>query len=154
MRLHTLEREQLVRAPLDEVFLFFSQARNLGALTPDWLGFSMSTPGDVAMRRGTLIDYTIRLHGLPIRWRTLIEVWEPGVRFVDLQLRGPYKLWSHLHEFEARPEGTLVRDEILYALPAYPLGELAHLLLVKRDLRRIFDYRHAAVSRLLEPATA
>lgn len=152
MKLRTLEREQLVHAPLDEVFRFFSEPRNLGALTPDWLGFSMSTPESVPMRRGTLLDYTIRLHRIPIRWRTLIEIWEPGVRFVDLQLRGPYKLWSHLHEFESRPEGTLVRDEILYALPAYPLGEVGHALLVKRDLQRIFDYRRLAVSRLLEAA--
>lgn len=150
MRIRKLERERLVRADLVTVFEFFSQVRNLGALTPDWLQFELLVPGDVPMARGTLIDYRIRLRGLPIRWRTLIEVWEPGVRFLDLQLRGPYRLWSHLHEFEERPEGTLVRDEVLYALPFAPLGELAHPLLVGPDLRRIFDYRQAAMSRLLE----
>ena len=150
MRIHKLTREQLVRAELPEVFEFFSRAGNLEALTPPWLSFRLLGAGDAAMRRGALIDYRLRLHGLPIRWRTLIEVWEPGVRFLDLQLRGPYALWSHLHEFESRPEGTLVRDEVLYALPFSPLGDLAHPLLVKRDLRRIFDFRQAAVRRRLE----
>ena len=150
MRIHTLRREQLVRAELPEVFEFFSRAANLEALTPEWLSFRLLSPAEVPMRRGTLIDYSLRLHGIPIRWRTLIEVWEPGVRFLDLQVRGPYALWSHLHEFEALDGGTLVRDEVLYGLPLSPLGDLAHPLLVKRDLRRIFDHRRAAVVRLLE----
>ena len=149
MGLHRLEREQLVAAELPQVFEFFSRAANLEALTPPWLGFQMLTPGDVEMRRGTLINYRLHLHRIPIRWRTLIEVWEPGVRFLDLQLRGPYALWSHLHEFEERPGGTLVRDEVLYALPLGRLGDVADPLLVRRDLRRIFDYRRDAVERLL-----
>lgn len=132
------------------MFEFFARAANLEVLTPEWLSFRLLSPGNAPMRRGTLIDYRLRLHGLPIRWRTLIEVWEPGVRFVDLQVRGPYALWSHLHEFESRPDGTMVRDEVLYALPLAPLGDLAHPLLVKRDLQRIFDYRQAAVRRILE----
>jgi ligand-binding SRPBCC domain-containing protein len=150
MRIHTLRREQLVRAELPEVFEFFSRAANLEALTPEWLSFRLLGAPDGTIRRGRLIDYRLRLHGIPIRWRTLIEVWEPGVRFLDLQMRGPYALWSHLHEFEARSDGTLVRDEVLYALPLSPLGDLAHPLLVKRDLRRIFDHRQEAVRRLLE----
>jgi ligand-binding SRPBCC domain-containing protein len=150
MRIHTLRREQLVPAELPAVFEFFSRAANLETLTPPWLSFRLLGPADVDLRRGTLIDYRLRLHGVPIRWRTLIEVWEPGVRFLDLQLRGPYALWSHLHEFEARADGTLVRDEVLYALPLSPLGDLAHPLLVKRDLRRIFDYRQDAVRQALE----
>jgi ligand-binding SRPBCC domain-containing protein len=154
MRIHRLVREQLVHAPVDEVFDFFSLARNLGALTPEWLSFELLVPEDIPMARGTLIDYRLKLHRVPIRWRTLIEVWEPGVRFVDLQLRGPYRLWSHLHEFETRPEGTLVRDEVLYALPVHPFGELVHPLLVAPDLRRIFDYRQTAVQRLLESSRA
>jgi ligand-binding SRPBCC domain-containing protein len=154
MRIHTLRREQLVRAELPEVFEFFSRAANLETLTPDWLSFQLLSDGDVPMGRGTLIDYRLRLHRVPIRWRTLIEVWEPGVRFLDLQLRGPYALWSHLHEFEARPDGTLVHDEVLYTLPLSPLGDLAHPLLVRRDLRRIFDHRQAAVRRALEDYSA
>jgi ligand-binding SRPBCC domain-containing protein len=148
MRIHRLEREQLVGAPLDEVFAFFAFAGNLGALTPDWLSFQLLIPESTPMRRGTLLDYRLKLHGIPIRWRSLIEIWEPGVRFIDLQLRGPYRLWSHLHEFEERPGGTLVRDEVLYALPGWGLGEVARPF-VGHDLRRIFDYRREAVSRLL-----
>jgi len=153
MRIHRLEREQLVRAPLEEVFAFFSFAGNLGALTPAWLSFELLVPESTVMRRGTLLDYRLKLHGLPLRWRSLIEIWEPGVRFVDLQLRGPYRLWSHLHEFEARPGGTLVRDEVLYALPLQPLGEAARPF-VRRDLGRIFDFRHEAVQQLLTPGTS
>lgn len=151
MRIHKLEREQLVRAPLDEVFAFFAFAGNLGALTPEWLSFELLVPESTPMARGTVLDYRLKLHGIPIRWRSLIEVWEPGVRFIDLQLRGPYRLWSHLHEFSEAPGGTLVRDEVLYALPLDPLGELARPF-VGRDLRRIFQFRHDAVARLLAGA--
>jgi ligand-binding SRPBCC domain-containing protein len=153
MRIHRLDREQLVPAPLDEVFAFFSSAGNLGALTPGWLSFQLLVPESTTMRRGTLLDYRLKLHGIPIRWRSLIEVWEPRVRFIDLQLRGPYRLWSHLHEFEQRPGGTLVRDEVLYALPLDPLGEAAGPF-VRRDLRRIFQFRHDAVASLLTGGTA
>ena len=152
MRIHRLERTQLVRSDPDRVFEFFSLAGNLQALTPDWLAFQILTPEPIAMRRGTTIDYRLRLHGIPLRWTTLIEQWEPGRCFIDTQLRGPYRLWSHLHEFEAHPDGTLVRDEVLYALPGGALGNVAHPLFVGRDLRRVFDFRHGAVERLLGAA--
>ena len=119
---HVIEREQLVARELPEVFEFFSRARNLESLTPPWLSFSVLTPEPIEMRPGTLIDYRLRLHGLPMRWRTLIEAWEPEVRFVDRQLRGPYKLWHHTHSFAevsggtARPRPRPLRD------PARPGG--------------------------------
>ena len=144
---HRLEREQLVEAPRDEVFAFYSHARNLEALTPPWLRFEVLTPEPIEMRWGTLIEYRLRLHGLPLRWVSLIEEWEPGRRFVDRQLRGPYRLWRHLHEFDARPEGTLVRDTVDYALALGPLGDLAHAAFVRRDLDRIFDFRRDQLAR-------
>ena len=99
------------------------------------------------MRRGTLIEYRLRLRGIPIRWLTQIEEWAPGERFVDVQLRGPYALWHHTHEFELAGDGhTLMRDTVRYALPLGPLGALAHKLFVKRDVERIFDYRYETVS--------
>lgn len=152
-RIHRLERLQFVAAPPEEVFHFFSLAHNLESITPSWLSFQILTPGEIPMRRGTTIDYRLRLRGLPLRWTSLIEVWEPRRRFVDMQLRGPYRLWSHLHEFEAHPQGTLVRDEVLYALPLSPVGDLLHPLLVRPDLERVFAFRHAAVERLLAGAT-
>lgn len=146
-----IEREQLVERELPEVFEFFSRARNLEALTPPWLSFSVLTPEPIEMRAGTLIDYRLRLHGVPLRWRTLIETWEPGERFVDRQLRGPYELWHHTHTFEAAAGGTMVRDRIRYAIPLGRAGRLADRLFVARDLERVFEFRRQAVLRLLAP---
>lgn len=148
-RVHIIEREQLVNRPLEDVFDFFAAARNLEALTPPWLRFEVVTPEPIEMRAGALIDYRLRLHGVPLRWRTRIEDWQPGRRFVDVQLQGPYRLWHHTHEFRPHPEGTIVRDRVRYRLPLGPLGALGQVLLVRWDLRRVFAYRYAAVSRLL-----
>ncbi|HEY1509204.1 MAG TPA: SRPBCC family protein [Solirubrobacteraceae bacterium] len=145
---HRLEREQLIDASSDEVFAFYSHARNLEALTPPWLRFEVLTPEPIEMRPGTLIEYRLRLHGLRLRWVSRIEEWEPGRRFVDRQLRGPYRLWRHLHEFDARPEGTLVRDTVDYALALGPFGDLADAAFVRRDLDRIFDFRRDQIARL------
>ena len=141
---HTLVREQILRGTPDQVFPFFAEAANLEAITPPWLRFRIITPGPIEMREGALIEYRLRLHGLPIRWRTRIDEWEPGVRFVDRQLSGPYRLWHHTHEFEPAGDGrTLMRDTVRYALPA--LDRLTHPL-VRRDLRRIFDFRAQAIA--------
>jgi hypothetical protein len=99
------------------------------------------------MRPGTLIEYRLKLHGIPISWRTTIAVWDPPYRFVDVQLSGPYRIWHHTHDFAPAPDGdgTLMRDTVRYGLPFGPFGALAHRLLVKRDLERIFDFRRDAV---------
>ncbi len=149
--IHQLEREQVVHAPLDAVFTFFSEARNLEQLTPPWLRFEVLTPEPVRMHPGTQIRYRLRLHGVPLRWVSRIEVWEPGRRFVDRQLQGPYRLWHHTHEFEPHPDGTLVRDSVRYSLPLGPLGDVANTAFVRRDLARVFDYRHQRVTELLQP---
>ena len=142
---HVLTREQILPGTPDEVFGFFADAFNLEAITPPWLGFRIVTPGPIQMAPGTLIEYRLRLHRIPIRWLTRIESWVPGECFVDVQVRGPYRLWHHTHTFEKHEGGTLVRDRVRYALPLGPAGELAHRLLVRRDLERIFDFRQAAV---------
>ncbi len=149
MRVHRLEREQVVDRPVDEVFRFFSMARNLERLTPPWLRFSVITPEPIAKRSGTLIDYRLRVRGIPLRWRSRIEEWHENTSFVDRQIRGPYRLWHHSHEFSAEGDGTRVLDRVDYALPLGPLGEVVHRVLVKRDLRRIFDYRREVVGRVL-----
>jgi ligand-binding SRPBCC domain-containing protein len=144
-----LERAQRVALPPDQVFAFYADARNLEAITPPWLRFRVLTPGAIAMREGALIEYRLRLHGIPLRWRTRIAVWEPPLRFVDVQVRGPYALWEHTHSFIAVADGVEIRDRVRYALPLGVLGRLAHALLVRRDLERIFDFRMRAVARLL-----
>jgi ligand-binding SRPBCC domain-containing protein len=134
----------------ETVFGFFADAGNLEAITPPWLRFAIVTPRPIAMGAGALIEYRLTLHRLPISWLTQIVVWEPGVRFVDVQLSGPYRLWHHTHEFAADGAGgTLMRDTVRYALPFGPLGEVAHRAFVARDLGRIFDFRRAEVARRL-----
>jgi ligand-binding SRPBCC domain-containing protein len=125
-------------APLAEVFPFFADARNLEALTPPWLRFEILAPGPIEMRLGTIIDYRLRVHGLPLRWRSEITAWDPPHLFVDEQRRGPYRLWRHTHRFTADGDGTLVEDEVEYAVPG---GALVDALLVRRDLDRIFRFR-------------
>jgi ligand-binding SRPBCC domain-containing protein len=138
--------------PLERAFEFYGDALNLEPLTPPWLHFEVTTPGEVTFRPGTLLDYKLRLHGVPVRWRTRIETWEPPVRFVDTQVKGPYSLWEHTHLFEEVGDGaTVIHDRVRYAIPLGPLGALAHRLFVRRDLERIFDYRSVAVSERLVP---
>jgi len=146
-----LERTQRVELGLAETFEFFADAFNLEAITPPWLGFRVITPGPIEMGRGTLISYRLNLHRVPLRWLTRIETWEPPRRFVDAQVRGPYGLWRHVHEFEPVPGGTLIRDRVRYRIGLGALGELARRGFVARDLERIFDFRRDAISRLLDP---
>jgi ligand-binding SRPBCC domain-containing protein len=145
----TFESEQLVAASLPEVFAFFSQARNLEKLTPPWLRFEVLSPEPIEMRIGTLIDYRLRVRGVPMRWTSLIEDWVAQRRFIDRQVRGPYRLWHHTHEFAAHPDGTIVRDRVRYELPFGLIGEAAHAAFLRRDVERIFDYRQRAVVTLL-----
>jgi ligand-binding SRPBCC domain-containing protein len=152
-RVSVLERRQRVELPAERAFEFFGDALNLEAITPPWLRFKVLTRGPIEMGPGKLIDFRLKLHGLPIRWRARIEVWEPPVRFVDVQVRGPYALWEHTHAFEPdRGDAVVIRDRVRYALPLGPLGRIAHAAFVKRDLERIFDYRQRAVAERLQPA--
>jgi len=156
-RRHVLERVQLIPLPRAEVFTFFSDARNLERITPAWLRFRITTPGDIPMAPGTLIDYRLSLYGLPFGWRTRIEAFEPGRSFVDRQLSGPYRHWSHLHAFEdaGGPGGaayTRMTDRVEYELPFGPLGTVAHAVFVRGALARIFDHRRERIEALLAPA--
>jgi len=151
MREFTLEREQTIDAPLDAVFAFFSDARNLERITPPWLHFEILTPPPIEMRVGTRIDYRLRLHGIPLRWQSEITAWEPGRRFVDEQRRGPYRTWIHAHEFEAVDGGTRVRDSVRYSVPG---GAIINRLLVAPDVARVFDHRERVLRRLFEMETS
>ncbi len=146
---HRLVREQLIDRPLPEVFAFFADAANLEALTPSFLRFHIRTPMPMEMRAGARLEYSLSLFGVPMRWKTLITEWVAGVRFVDEQESGPYALWRHTHEFEARGDSTFMRDTVDYVEPLGVLGAIAHRIFVRRTVERIFDYRREAVERSL-----
>ncbi len=149
MECFVLQREQWIPRPIEEVFVFFADARNLEEITPAWLSFRILSPEPIAMRAGTHLLYRLRWHGFPVRWVTEIQTWNPPTEFIDVQARGPYRLWHHTHRFQPVDGGTLMRDVVRYALPLGPLGRLAHTWLVKSDLKAIFDCRAAKVSEIL-----
>ena len=143
---HILTRELTLDAPRDHVFQFFADAANLERITPPQLGFHITTPQPIEMGVGTLIDYSLRIRGIPVRWRTEITVWDPPNEFVDTQLSGPYNQWIHRHRFiELGPNQTVIDDEVRYRLPIEPLGDLFHFL-IERELAGIFDFRSAVVT--------
>ena len=147
-RFHTLRREQWVPRPIEEVFDFFSDAGNLGSITPPGLGFRILTPGPIRIRAGTRIQYQLAWHGIPTSWKTEIRRWEPPFRFTDAQLAGPYRLWHHTHRFEAHRGGTRMTDIVRYRLPLGIIRRAVHLLKVGRDVERIFDYRFQRIAEL------
>ena len=150
MRIHQLRREQVLDGTPDELFAFFADARNLEALTPPLLRFRVITPEPIDMGAGAFIQYRLRLHGVPVGWKTLIQAWEPPHRFVDVQVSGPYALWHHTHELTPVGDAqTRMVDTVRYAIGFGPLGELANRLLVRRDVEAIFDFRAQAIPRLL-----
>ncbi len=146
----TLVREQRVPLPRAEVFRFFSDPRNLEALTPPWLRFQVVGTSTPAIGEGTLIDYRLRIRGIPVRWRSRIRAWDPPRRFVDEQVRGPYRLWVHEHAFEAVGDETLVRDSVRYDVLG---GKLIERFFVRPDLERVFDYRQRRLGELIATAT-
>ena len=148
-QIHILERTQIVPLPRPDVFAFFADARNLEAITPRFLRFQILPPVPSTLEAGSRIDYRLSLLGVPFRWRTRIAAWEPGVRFVDVQERGPYALWHHTHTFADVAGGTRVSDQVEYRLPLGALGEVAHPIMVRRTLARIFDHRRDRVAELL-----
>jgi ligand-binding SRPBCC domain-containing protein len=152
VKTYLLEREQWVPQPLALVFDFFSRAENLAKLTPPWMYFRIRSPMPIEMKVGAHIDYTIRLAGVPMNWRTRITVWEPERYFADIQESGPYAQWEHEHMFSEQGEGVLVADRVRYALPLGPLGRVAHLLAVRASLTAIFDYRFQRIRELLSSA--
>ena len=139
MRTHVYETEIFVDSPIAAVFAFFSDAHNLQRLTPPSLQFEILTPGPIQMAARTVIDYRLRLHGILFRWQSEIALWDPPNCFVDVQRRGPYRLWIHQHTFSAQNDGTKIEDQVTYSVHG---GLLAQRLFVARELRRIFDYQH------------
>ena len=145
MQIFTHESDVRLARPLDEVFPFFAEAQNLERLTPPWLQFQVLSPQPVEMRVGAVIDYRLRVHGIPLRWRSEIVCWEPPHRFIDEQTRGPYRRWVHEHRFHEEDGAVVASDRVEYAVPG---GALVNWLFVKRDMERIFAYRRAKLQRL------
>jgi ligand-binding SRPBCC domain-containing protein len=148
MTLHTFTTELWLPVPRVQVFSFFANARNLEAITPPWLSFKILNPETVQMRPGALIDYRLRVRCVPIQWQTEITVWEPSVRFVDEQRRGPYRRWVHTHTFTEQDCGTLCHDHVEYAVPG---GRVVDRLFVRREVEKIFAFRAEAMSRRYSP---
>lgn len=146
MHVHEFKSEIWLRHAIDEVFAFFSDPANLESITPSWLSFRIVTRGPIEMRIGTSLDYRLRIRGFPIRWRSKITAWEPPLRFVDEQIRGPYRLWVHEHKFRECDGGTIVQDHVHYAVP---FDLLLHNLIVGPDVERIFAYRAECLRRRL-----
>ena len=140
-----------MRADMRKVFKFFSNAQNLELITPKELNFKILSPIPIEMKKGTLIDYRIRLFGISFNWKTLISAWEPKRRFVDEQLKGPYSKWIHTHSFETKEDGIMIKDEIRYRLPFFPFGELMFLA-IRLQLNWIFDYRTTRIKEIFQGA--
>ena len=145
---YTLAFAQRVPRSPPEVFAFFSRAENLEILTPPWLNFKILKVTPQPIQAGTLINYSLRVHGIPLRWTSEIVEWKPPHRFVDLQLRGPYKLWRHEYCFEARNGATVISDTIRLALPLGILGQLAYRLKVRSEMHEIFAFHESKIGSL------
>jgi len=145
---YILRREQWIGRPIGEVFAFFADAQNLEKLTPPWVGFRILSMSTDSIQEGTIIRYRLRLHGIPVHWRTEICQWDPPHGFVDEQTKGPYRQWHHTHRFEAHGERTKMIDEVQYALPFGVLGRIVHALKVRADVSGIFDYRRLQIEAL------
>lgn len=152
--MHHLTATQLIPRPVDEVFDFFSRPRNLHRLTPGAMGFRYLTDDD-PMRAGLEIGYRIRpLFGIPIDWLTRITKFDPPHGFRDVQLRGPYRRWDHVHRFESVDGGTLVHDDVSYEVPGGPVGVALHHFVIRNELAWIFLYRSWAIRAALADAGA
>lgn len=151
MKLFTLQRQQIVHGDLESVFPFFERPENLIIITPPSLGFRVLTPSPVPMNQGRIIDYTIRVKGIKLRWRSIITDYEPPHLFSDEQLKGPYSYWRHTHQFEAMGDATKLSDHVTYALPSAipsPLTDAVNRFFVEPQLKHIFDYRQRKFAEL------
>jgi uncharacterized protein len=148
MKTYHLKQEQVIGRPIGKVFSFFCDAGNLERITPEWLQFKILSTQPIRMAVDTRIDYLLRWRGVPMRWRTRILVWQPPEKFVDVQEKGPYRLWQHTHSFYECPGGTRMIDELRYALPLGNLGRGLHRLWIRKDLEAIFDFRRRQIEAI------
>ena len=145
---HALRNEQWVPQPLDKVFEFFTDPKNLEKLTPDFLQFKILKVTSPSLREGTLLDYSLKIRGIPVRWQSKITEIIPGVRFSDMQTKGLYHYWHDTHEFYEKNGGTLIRDRVLYKLPGWVPGDVIAHWFIRKDLEKIFLHRREVVKKL------
>jgi ligand-binding SRPBCC domain-containing protein len=148
MKIRKFQSSIWIPAPVETAFSFFSKAENLDRITPPWLHFKILTTLPVEMGEGTLLDYQLKLHGIPVSWQTQIINWNPPFQFVDVQLRGPYRKWIHTHTFTSQNNGTLVEDSVDYAVPGFFLEPFINKYLVQPDISKIFAYRRDQLTRI------
>lgn len=141
----TFKRTQFVNSPLNEVFYFFSEAKNLETITPPYLNFKILKTSTADIQKGTLIDYQLKLHGIPFKWKTHIKDFQQNKMFIDEQIKGPYKKWIHTHSFKEKDGGTLIEDHVVYKIPLGGLGKLLLGKYIKSDLEKIFSYREKII---------
>lgn len=144
----TLETEVILSKPVSEVFPFFADAKNLERITPPWLHFRILDQSTPEIGEGTIFNYKLRIRGVPIHWRSKITKWKDNDRFMDMQLKGPYSKWEHLHTFEEHPNGTLMRDIVHYKVPLGIVGDFVAGWYVKRDVEKIFEYRKQEILKI------
>ena len=147
---YTLEKHQFITKSKKEVFDFFKTPENLEKITPKNLNFVIHTPSPISMNEGTLIEYRIKLLGIPIYWKTLINAYDPPKYFSDIQLKGPYSKWDHTHIFKECKNGTMMIDKIVYSIPFGIIGQIAHSIWVKEELNRIFNYRYDIIEKIFK----
>ena len=145
---YILEKYQFISKPKSEVFNFFKSPENLEKITPENLNFKITTPLPIIMKEGTLIEYKIKLLGISVYWRTLINKYEPPNNFKDIQLNGPYDCWEHNHQFEECKNGTMMIDRVKYSIPFGIIGQFAHFIWVKKELKNIFNYRYKIIEQI------
>jgi ligand-binding SRPBCC domain-containing protein len=146
---HIFKTSMILSAGIEDVFAFFSNAKNLERITPKELCFRILTPQPITMQQHTTIDYQLKLYGLPFRWRACITTWDPPHTFVDAQEKGPYRTWIHTHQFRTVHNGTEIIDQVLYRLPFLPVGEVFHPL-IAAQIERIFAFRQATITHIFQ----
>ena len=144
-----LHTSQWLPGALPEIFDFFSRPENLQKLTPPHMSFHILTPPPIVMQEELKLDYKLKVHGLPLRWTSLISKWNPPHSFTDKQIKGPYREWTHTHSFSEEGEGTLVEDHIVFKVPG---GRLVEKLVVQKDLASVFSYRHQMLEKIFGTA--
>jgi ligand-binding SRPBCC domain-containing protein len=153
---HVLERRVFIPRARPDVFGFFADPRNLALVNPPGMRLAWLAPPPDVLAAGSVLDFSVRLLGVPVRWRVMIREFDPPYRFVDVQLWGPFSRWEHRHRFAegAAPDGTggagtWVEDRLTYRLPLGALGSLAHAVAAGRSIAAMFDYRARRLVELL-----